>query len=45
MPLDKIIKTELEHYNQFKSVRTEAITWLQSTTDTGNTTKAETESK
>ena len=35
------IQTELKHYNQFRSVITEAIRWLQITTDTGNKLKFE----
>ena len=45
MPQNKqnhIIQTNLKHYNQFRSVITEALRWLQIATDTGNKLKVET---
>ena len=41
-PKNIIIQNSLKHYNQFRSVRTEAIRWLQITTDTGMKLKVET---
>ena len=35
-PQNKLSQTELKHYNQFRSVRTEAIRWLQIATDIVN---------
>ena len=37
-----ISKNALKHYNQFKIVRTEALRWLQITTDMGTKIKVET---
>ena len=42
LPQNKIIQTSLKHYNQLRSVITEAIRWLQITTDTGMKLKVET---
>ena len=44
-PQNIISQTEIKHYNQFRSVRTEALKWLQITIDTWNKIKVETESK
>ena len=41
-PQNKISQTTLKHYNQFRSVRTEALRWLKTTTDTGKRLKVET---
>ena len=41
-PQNKIGQTEPKHYNQFISVRTEDLRWLQITTDTGMKLKVET---
>ena len=38
-PQNTIIQTALKNYNQFISVRTEALRWLQITTDTVNKLK------
>ena len=38
-------KNALEHYNQFRSLITEALRWLKTTTDTGKKTIVETEAK
>ena len=35
-PPNKIIQTALKNYNQFRSVRTEALRWLQIPIDTEN---------
>ena len=35
IPQNTISQTSLKHYNQFRSVITEALRWLQITTDTG----------
>ena len=35
-------QTAIKHYNKFRSVRTEALRWLQITTDTGNKLKFKT---
>ena len=40
---NKRIKTALNHCNQFLSIRTEALKWLQITTDQGNKFKVKTE--
>ena len=45
MPLNTqntISQTALKKYNNFRSVRTEALRWLQITTDTGMRLKVET---
>ena len=34
-PQNTIIQTALKHYNGFRNVRTEALRWVQMTTDTG----------
>ena len=39
---NKISQTAIKHYNKFKSVRTEALRWLQITIDVGNKLKVET---
>ena len=39
---NKISQNALKYYNQFRSVRTEALKWLQITTDTGMKLKFET---
>ena len=44
-PIKKISKTSLKHYNQFRSVRNEALIWLQITTDTVNKLKVKTKVK
>ena len=44
-PQKTISKAEIKNYNQFKSVRTEALIWLQITTNTGKKLKVETEAK
>ena len=44
-PQNKIRKTALKHYNQFRSVRTEALRWLQIARDTGLKFKVETTAK
>ena len=44
-PQDTISQTYLKHYNQFRSVRTEALRWLQTSTNTGKNLKTETETK
>ena len=41
-PQNTISQTALKNYNKFKSVRTEALRWLQTTTDTGIELKVET---
>ena len=40
-----ISKTKLKHYNQFRSVITEALRWLQITTYTGKKIKVVKEAK
>ena len=40
-----ISQTALKYYNQFKIIITEALRWLQTTIDTVNKIKVETESK
>ena len=40
-----MIQTSLKHSNQLRSVRTEALIWLQMSTDIGDKLKAETEAK
>ena len=44
-PQNRISQTSFKHYNQFRSVRTEELIWLQITTDTVNNVKLETEVK
>ena len=44
-PQNKIIKTSFKHYNQFISVSTEALIWLQIATDRGKKLKFETPAK
>ena len=44
-PQKTISKAEIKNYNQFKSVRTEALIRLQITTNTGKKLKVETETK
>ena len=44
-PQNKIIKNPLIHYNQFISVRTKSLIWLQITIDTGKKHIVETEVK
>ena len=44
-PQNTIIQTALKHYNQFRSVRTESLIWLQITTYTGKKLKVETKTK
>ena len=44
-PQKTINKTALKHYNQSRSVITEALRWLQITTDIGKKIKVETETK
>ena len=41
-PQNKISQTTLKHYNQFRSVRTEALICFQITTYIGNKLKVET---
>ena len=41
-PQNTISQTVLKHYNKSRSVRTEALIWLQITTDTGKKLKFET---
>ena len=42
IPQKTISQTELKHYNQSRSLITEALRWLQITTDTGIKLKVET---
>ena len=44
-PQNKISKTAFKYYNQFRNVKTEALRWVQMTTDTGIKSKVETSSK
>ena len=44
-PQNTISQTALKNYNQFRSVRTEALRWVQITTDTGIKLKVETSVK
>ena len=44
-PQNKIIQTTLKHYNEFRNIITEALIWLQITTDTGIKFKVETSDK
>ena len=44
-PQNTIIQTSLKYYNQFRSVITEALRWLQITTDTKIKLKVETKYK
>ena len=44
-PQNTISQTALKHYNRFRNVRTEALTWVKMTTDTGIKFKFETSSK
>ena len=41
-PQNTISSSALKNYNQFRSVRTEDLIWLQITTDTGMKLKVET---
>ena len=43
--LNTMSQTAINHYNQFRSVRTESLRWLKIATDTVNKIKFETESK
>ena len=45
IPQNTISQTALKYYNQFKIIITEALRWLQTTIDTVNKIKVETESK
>ena len=45
IPQNTISRTALKYYNQFKIIITEALRWLQTTIDTVNKIKVETESK
>ena len=38
-PQNTIDKTSLKYYNQLRTVRTEALRWLQITIDTGKISK------
>ena len=38
-PQEKMGKTYLKHYKQYRSIRTEALIWLKITTDIGNKLK------
>ena len=42
-PQNNISQTSLRYYNQFISVRTEHVIWLQTTKDIGKKLKAENE--
>ena len=42
IPQNTMSQTALKHYNQFRSVKTEALVWVQITTNTGNKLKIET---
>ena len=42
IPQNTISQTSLKHYNQFISVRTEALRWLKIATDKGIKLKVET---
>ena len=44
-PQNKISQIALKHYNEFMNVRTEALIWVQITTDTGLKFKVETSAK
>ena len=44
-PQNTIIQTDLKNYNQFRSFKTDTLIWLQTTTDTENNLKVETEVK
>ena len=44
-PQNTRIQTKIKYYNQFRSVRIEAIRWLEITTDPGNKPKVETKVK
>ena len=44
-PQNTIIKTALKHYNQFWSLITEALRWVQIATDTGMKLKVKTKVK
>ena len=41
-PQNTISQTALKNYNQFRTVRTEALRWVQIATDTGMKLKIET---
>ena len=41
-PQNMISQTSLKHYNQFRSVGTKSLRWIQITTDTGMKLKAQT---
>ena len=45
IPQNTISQTALKYYNQFKIIISEALRWLQTTIDTVNKIKVETESK
>ena len=40
-----VCKNSIKHYNQFRSIKNEALMWLQITTYTGKKNKVETEAK
>ena len=42
---NKISKTALKHYNEFRNVKTEALRWVKMITDTGTKSKVETSAK
>ena len=44
-PQKKISQNALKYYNELRNVRTEALIWVQMTTDTGIKFKVETSSK
>ena len=44
-PQNTIIQTALKHYNQFRSVRTEALSWVKIATDIGMKIKVKQQSK
>ena len=44
-PQNKLSQTELKHYNQFRSVRTDSLRWLKITADKGKKLKVENYSK
>ena len=44
-PQNRIIQTELKHYDQFRSVSADTIRWLQINTDTGKKPKLKTRAK
>ena len=44
-PQNKISQTKLKYFNQFRSIRTKALRWLQITIDTGKNLRVETKIK